>query len=278
MDLGYFEFEQAPQKTLVGAADVDLRSLGAAPDLEHVGLDVLPDAVVLQRRLLCRGQNGLGLADIEDHGPRLDTGDRAGDQFPFTAGVLVENDVPLCLVKPLQDYLLGCLSVDPAEGLLVELLGLHEIADFGVGLDGLRLRDGQLRGRILDLIDDKPRSEDANLAGLGIDTDVDVFIARGSAVRGLDRLLDGPNQLLPRYALLGVQLQEGADEISTHFAPPVRLWTFVRSTRTPVRHLPLNKRRGGHPRHERPVDCRKYTRPLLGIQAAPGRCETATSR
>ena len=135
VDLRHFQLEQTAQEALVGPADVDLRALGAAPDLEHVSLDVLADAVVLERRLLRGGEDGLGLADVEDDRPRLHSRDRAGDQLAFAAGVLVEDDVPLGLVEALQHDLLGGLGVDPAEGFLVELLGLDEIAR-------LRLRAG----------------------------------------------------------------------------------------------------------------------------------------
>ena len=221
VDLRNLEFEEAAQEALVGPADVDLRSLGAAADLQHEGLHVLADAVVLERRLLGRGQDGLGLAHVQDDGPRLDARDRAGDQLALTAGVLVEDDVALGLVQALQHDLLGGLGVDAAEGLLVELLGLDEIADHGAGLVRLGLGNGHLGRRVLDLLDDQPGAEDAHLAGFGVDADVDVLVAGRAAVGRLDRLLDGPDELLARDALLSVQLQEGADEISTHLAPPV---------------------------------------------------------
>ena len=282
VDLGDFEFEQPAQEAFVGSADIDLRTLGATSDLQDEGLDVLSDPVVLEGRLFGRGQDGFCLADVQDDGPGLHARDRARDQFALAAGVLVENDVAFRLMKALQHDLLGRLGVDPAERLLVQLLGLDEIADPGSGLDRLGLFDGHLGGRVFDLFDHQAGAEDADLAGLPVDADVDVLVTRGAAVGRLDRLLDGPDQLLPGDALFRVQLQESANEISTHFAPPVRyarppscttdLDQNVRSTRPPVRHPPLNKRRGGHPRHERPVDCRKYTRHPRGIQGCRPRC------
>ena len=77
VDLRDLQLEQAAQEALVGPADVDLRALGAAAHLQHERLDVLADAVVLERRLLGGGEDRLGLADVEDDGPRLDAGDRA---------------------------------------------------------------------------------------------------------------------------------------------------------------------------------------------------------
>ena len=49
VDLRDLELEQALEEALVGAADEDLRALGRATDLEHERLDVLADAVVLER-------------------------------------------------------------------------------------------------------------------------------------------------------------------------------------------------------------------------------------
>ena len=62
--------------------------------------------------------------------------------------------------------------------------------------------------------------EDADLAGLGVDPDVDVLVAADPPVGRLDGLLDGADELLARDLLLGIQLEEGADEIATHHAPP----------------------------------------------------------
>ena len=55
------------QEALVGPADVDLRPARGPPNLEHVRLDVLADAVVLDGRLLGGGEDRLDvLADVED--------------------------------------------------------------------------------------------------------------------------------------------------------------------------------------------------------------------
>ena len=114
-----------------------------APDLEDVGLDVLADPVVLERRLLGRGEDRLdALADVEDDRPRLDPVDGAGDHLALAAGELVEDDVALGLAEALEDDLLGRLGADAAEAVAVELLGLDEVAGRGVRLvrTGLRRR------------------------------------------------------------------------------------------------------------------------------------------
>ena len=100
---------------------------------------------------------------------------------------------------------------------LVQLLGLDEVAERGRRV----VRRGPPSTvisveRILDLADDAAGPEDADLAGLRVDPDVDVLVAPDAAVGRLDRLLHRPDQLLARDLLLGVQLEEGADEIATH--------------------------------------------------------------
>ena len=78
VDLRDLELEQAAQEALVRAAHEDLRARGGAADLEHERLDVLADAVVLERALLGRGEDRLDvLADVEDDRPRLDAVDGA---------------------------------------------------------------------------------------------------------------------------------------------------------------------------------------------------------
>ena len=137
VDLRHLELEQAAQEALVAPADEDLGPLRGAPDLEHVRLDVLADAIVLDRRLLGRREDRLdALADVQDDRPRLDPVHLAGDHLALAAGELVEDHVALGLTQALQDDLLGGLGVDASEVARIELLDLHEIAHVGVGLAG----------------------------------------------------------------------------------------------------------------------------------------------
>ena len=139
-----------------------------------------------------------------------------GDELALAARELVEDLVALDLADALEDDLLGGLGADPAEDVAVELLGLDEVADVGGRVEGLRLVDGHLGELVLDLVDDAARAEDADLAGLGVDPDVDVLVAGDAPVGRLDAVLDGADQLLAGDLLLGVELEEGTDEVSTH--------------------------------------------------------------
>ena len=57
---------------------------------------------------------------------------------------------------------------------------------------------------------------DPDRAGVRIDVDMDVLFIGDAPVGGRDRLFDGADKLLARDLLLGVQLEQGADEIPTH--------------------------------------------------------------
>src|SRR6185503_1586425 len=132
------------------------------------------------------------LADVEDDRARLDPVDGAGDELPLAAREVVEDLVALDLADALQDDLLGGL---------VELAGIF---------------DDDLRQLVLDLLDDEPGAKDPDSAGLRVDADVDVLVARDAAIGGLDAVLHRSDELFTRDLLLGVQLKEGANEVSTH--------------------------------------------------------------
>ena len=113
--------------------------------------------------------------------------------------------------------------------------------------------DGDLGQFVLDLVDDAAGAEDADASGFGVDLDVDVLVAGDAAIGRLDAVLDGPDQLLTGDLLLGVELEEGAHEVSTHD----RLLFCARCQIT----AGPKKRRGGHPRHGAAVQLREvYTR------------------
>jgi len=79
-----------------------------------------------------------------------------------------------------------------------------------------RILEGELGQLVLDLVDRDARPKDPDPAGLGIDPDMDVLVARDPSIGGLDAVLDGSDELLTRDLLLGVELEEGTDEVSTH--------------------------------------------------------------
>ena len=217
MDLRDFQLEQPTKEALVGAADEDLRAANRPTDLQHECLDVLTDAVVLQGALLRRGQDRLhALADIEDQGARLHPVDGARDELAFAVRELVKDLVALDFADALEDDLLGGLGADPTKDVTVQLLRLHGVAGLRVGVVDDGIRNGDLGQFVLDLLDDQPRPEDPDPTTFAVDADLDVLVACNAAVGGLDPVLHRPDQLLPGDLLLRVELEEGANEVSTH--------------------------------------------------------------
>ena len=130
---------------------------------------------------------------------------------------LVEDLVALDLADALEDDLLGGLGADAAEDVAVELLGLDQVADLGVGLDALTASSTVISVSSSSISSTTRRARKTRMRpDLGVDPDVDVLVAGHAPIRRLDAVLDGPDQLLTRDLLLRVELEEGADEVSTH--------------------------------------------------------------
>ena len=256
VDLRDLELEEAAQEVLVAAADEDLRPAGRSAHLQHEGLQGLADAVVLGRRLLGRREDRLDLRagprsrELEDDRARLDPADMAGDEIGLEARVLAEELFALGLAKTLQDDLLGALRSDPAEIVGGDLLDLDEVAHRRVGSESARFGHVHLEALVLDGGDDLFLAGDVDLARLGIDPDVDVLVPCGDiAVGRANGFLDRLDERLPGNALFGIQLQEGADEVTAH---DLRL--LVNSLRFRVSGSRLSTRNvGGPPRSEAAV-------------------------
>ena len=162
------------------------------------------------------------LADhLEDDRARLDPVDRSGDQLPFPARELVEGDVPLGLAQALEDDLLGRLGVNSTERVGIHLLDLDQVAEDGAGIEGLGLVEAEFGQRVDDLADRDLGPEDPDPARVPVDPDAYVLVPGLTPVGGLDRVLDGVDQLIARNLLLGVELEQRGDEVTIHGAPPV---------------------------------------------------------
>ena len=96
---------------------------------------MLADAVVLGRALVGRGQDRLDALPTSRMTPRGSTRLTVPVMIsPSRLRELVEDLVALDLAQALADELLGDLGADAAEDVAVELLGLDQVADLGVGL------------------------------------------------------------------------------------------------------------------------------------------------
>ena len=84
--------------------------------------------VALGRHLLCVGQHGLGVAQVEHSQPSVVDLQRAGDQVTLFARVLAVGHLALGLAQALHQHLLGGLGHDPAEVVRVVLPLRHDVA------------------------------------------------------------------------------------------------------------------------------------------------------
>ena len=111
---------------------------------------------------------------------------------------------------------------------------------------GLRLAglvDGHLDHRVLDLVHDVLAAVHVDPAALRLDANEDVLLAGDAAIGGLDALLEGADERLSRDLLLGVELEQRTDEVTTHHVPPALLARWMQGVadtkkRGLVTHVP----------------------------------------
>ena len=104
------------------------------------------------------------------------------------------------------------------------------------------LVDRDLDHRVLDLVDDVAPAIDVDPAAVRLDADEDVLLAGDAAIGGLDAFLERPDERLAGNLLLGVELEQRTDEVTTHPAPPCCVRSMAAS---PLRH---EETWVGHPR------------------------------
>ena len=145
----------------------------------------------------------------------------AGHDLALAAGVLAVDHVALRLAEALAVDLARGLGRDPAQLGLGHVLRHADLAaDAGGRIDLLGLGHDHLELGILDLGlagDDLVLAVDADLAALRVDVNDHVLgRIRIAPIGGLDRLLQRLDEDFLRHALLGVQLEQGSDEVSIH--------------------------------------------------------------
>ena len=179
------------------------------------GADAVARAVALGARLLLARQHRLDAAELDDDVAVLEALDGAVDHLADAVVVLGVDVLALGLAHVLEDDLLGGLRGDAAEH-----VGRHGevdlVADLGVLLMVLRLVDGPLGERILDLFHHLLDDESLELAGLTVETRphrfLDAVLLLGRRRHGILESADPALEvdvLLPRHLaqdLVQVQL------------------------------------------------------------------------
>ena len=164
---------------------------GSRRDVVDVGADAVAVAHVLARDHLVAADDALGAAQVDDDVAVLDPLHRAVDDLADAVLVFAVVALALGLAHLLHDDLLGVLGGDAAEVERRQRLG-DEVADLGLGVAALRILERDLRGVVLDGLDDGQHPRQPRLAGLGVDLAADVVLRSVARLRGLlDRVLHG---------------------------------------------------------------------------------------
>ena len=222
----------------MGARQEDLGTALLLPNVVDVRAHAVADLEVLARQQLVAAQHRLGPAEIDDHIAVVDPLDQAVDDLADPILELLELALALGLADLLDDHLLCRLRRDPAE-IDGRKLIRQEVADFGIRLLPARRLDDDLRGLILDGLDDLAVAGQRDVAGPMIDVGPDVVLLPILRPRGLlDRLLHGLQHFVPLDVFLAgnrvgnlQQLTQG----TTPFTIPQRQRRLtVKAIRPPV--------------------------------------------
>ena len=170
----------------MGAADHNLRAAGCLLHFDQKDLERLVLAVSLAANLVVRAHDAtgavltLGLVGIEVNeygGALFDALHAAADDLALVSGILFEDLFPLRLAQALHEHLAGGLGGDAA-GVVGDLLVLGNLAaDFGGGQYSQGVREGDLRLRVIDFLDDAAQGKDADITGIRVQLDSEILSA-----------------------------------------------------------------------------------------------------
>src|SRR5439155_1041027 len=158
-----------------GVGDEDAGVIVPRDDVDLLATELGDDRLDARPTLADRGTDRVETLLARRDGDLRPRAGLAGDRLDLDGAAVDLGDLELA--EPLEDDLLRRLGADPTKDVLLDLLGLDEVAWARVRLVLTRLLETELDERILDFLDRGPGAEDADLAGLGIDPDVDVLVA-----------------------------------------------------------------------------------------------------
>src|SRR5512143_993326 len=202
----------------------DLGALRSVPDLHHICPDAVSPAVALAGDLLAGGQNGLGLAQVDEIGPLLVTEHDSVDELAYLVIEFLEDDVSFGLANFLDDDLSRGLGCDPAEALKLDLEG-HLAFHLRLGVERLGLFQRDLFLGVRHILNDFLVRVHDDVSPLRIDLHRNALRAvflLGSAHEGR---LDGLDHHLLGNALLLAYLVDDMNEFLTHnHVPPENIF------------------------------------------------------
>ena len=173
----------------MGARQKDLRAAGLLPDIVNKGAHSFALTEAFARQELVAAQHRLGPPEIDDDVAEFDSLHEPVDDLADP--VLEFEELPLALgvADLLHNHLFCSLSGDAAKIDRRQRIG-DEIADLGLGVQPLSVRQGYLRGFIFDDIGHLPKPQQPDLPAVAVDFGADIVIlAIFGAARLLNRLL-----------------------------------------------------------------------------------------
>src|SRR2546423_1869900 len=170
VDLAHLELEQTPDEIRMAARDDDLRAADAVLHRDNIGAYPIPHVVILDDDTLALRHDRLEFSEIENHVGPIEPAYGPADDLAGAVLELLINHFLLDLPNALHHRLLRRLGRNPAK-VLRRYFNFHLATDRGVRIDPLRLRNGNLVGRIRDVVDDEQLRQGPDLAGLRIDID-----------------------------------------------------------------------------------------------------------
>ena len=205
------------------ARDDDLRTARGAADLHHIHADDVAFFIMLAAHLLGRSQHGVGLilpaADAHDHVARrgLDAQDRCGEDLMLLGRERVKDHAALSLADALDDDLLGGLRGDAPERLRFDL-GVHKVAELGVGADFPRRVERDFGGGGDDVVHDLFLDVEPHIAVGNIDEHIIGVAFLILFIRGDQRLRDLVDHICLRNAPLLFELRQCGKNFGVHFS------------------------------------------------------------
>ena len=200
----------------MGAGDDQLRAALVLVHLDQEHLDPLAGPVALVRHLLASRHDRLGLAQLDDDGPRIGALHDAVQHLALLVVKLLVDRIALVVADALQDDLLHGLRGDAAE-VLRGALDANLVADPRVGRVGHRLGQRHLAEGILDLVDHLLDGKDAHGAGGLVDIDGDLLLGvRHLLVDALQSMFDRGEHRLFGDSPLGGNLGDRRVEVALH--------------------------------------------------------------
>src|SRR5205085_59912 len=207
-----------------------------APHVENIGADTVAVAEHLSRQHLVATDDGFAAAQIDNDAAIFDALDNAVDDIADAVLEFLVLAVALGLAHLLHDNLFGGLRGNAAVFERRQGVG-NGVADLRSGIGAPGVFQGDLVGRILDLLDHEHVARQPQLALLGVDLGVNVGFAPVASARRFGDGGSSPRLLRsPRSAALPRRIDSAINSsVRTSLASAISSMTNRTSQSSPPR-------------------------------------------